>query len=70
MIWRSLTLCCFQAAIVFSDRKFVPASQYTIKRLVRGLGSSREGARQGYAVALTEVCHALHVVSLCFDCAH
>lgn len=31
---------------------------YTIRRLVRGLGSSRENSRLGYAVALTEVCHS------------
>lgn len=28
---------------------------YCLKRLVRGLASSREGARQGFAMALTEV---------------
>ena len=28
---------------------------YTVKRLVRGLGSSRESSRLGFAVALTEV---------------
>lgn len=28
---------------------------YTIRRLVRGLGSSRESSRLGFAVALTEV---------------
>lgn len=28
---------------------------YGLKRLLRGLPSSREGARQGFAVALTEV---------------
>jgi DNA polymerase phi len=30
--------------------------QYSLKRLVRGLASSREGARQGFATALAEVC--------------
>jgi DNA polymerase phi len=29
--------------------------QYSLKRLVRGLGSSRGGARQGFSAALTEV---------------
>jgi DNA polymerase phi len=28
---------------------------YTVKRLVRGLASSRESSRLGFAVALTEV---------------
>ncbi len=28
---------------------------YSLKRLVRGLGSSRDGARVGFSVALTEV---------------
>jgi DNA polymerase phi len=28
---------------------------YTLKRLVRGLQSSRDGARQGYCLALTEI---------------
>jgi len=29
--------------------------EYTVKRLVRGVGSSREGSRQGFSAALTEV---------------
>lgn len=29
---------------------------YVLKRLVKGLSSSRDAARQGYALALTEVC--------------
>lgn len=29
---------------------------YSIRRLVRGLGSPRESSRLGFAVALTEVC--------------
>ena len=32
-----------------------PDLNYTMKRLVRGLPSSREGARQGFALAMTEV---------------
>lgn len=32
-----------------------PVTAYTVKRLIRGLPSSREGARQGFTVALTEV---------------
>lgn len=28
---------------------------YTLKRLVKGLGSSRKAARQGFAMALTEI---------------
>ena len=30
-------------------------AQYAVKRLVRGLGSAREGARQGFALALSEL---------------
>ena len=30
-----------------------PAQAYVLKRLVRGLGSGRQGARQGFALALT-----------------
>lgn len=29
--------------------------QYCVERLVRGLGSNRKGARQGFSIALTEV---------------
>ena len=29
--------------------------EYAVQRLVRGLASSRKGARQGYYIALTEV---------------
>lgn len=32
-----------------------PDLNYSLKRLVRGLSSSRQGARQGYAVALGEL---------------
>jgi DNA polymerase phi len=32
-----------------------PSLSYTLKRLVRGLASSRAGARQGFSMALTEV---------------
>jgi hypothetical protein len=32
-----------------------PETAYTLKRLLRGLASDREGARQGFAIALTEV---------------
>jgi DNA polymerase phi len=32
-----------------------PDVSYALKRLIRGLPSSREAARQGYSLALTEV---------------
>jgi DNA polymerase phi len=32
-----------------------PDVAYALKRLMRGLSSSRDGARQGFSVALTEV---------------
>jgi len=32
-----------------------PVVRYSVKRLVRGLASSRKGARQGFALALTAV---------------
>lgn len=47
------------------DAKFVrdnhPDVAYTVKRLVRGLSSSRESSRLGFAVALTEVRRFIHV---------
>ncbi len=33
--------------------RLVRAQAYVLKRLVRGLGSGRQGARQGFALALT-----------------
>ena len=33
---------------------------YSVKRLVRGLSSNRDGARQGFAVCLTEVSATVH----------
>jgi DNA polymerase phi len=39
-----------------------PAVQYALRRLVRGLGSSRECARQGFSTALTAVVEALPVL--------
>ena len=36
-------------------RRCAPEVAYILKRLLRGLPSSRDGARQGFAVALTEV---------------
>ena len=35
---------------------------YSVKRLVRGLASSRESSRLGFAVALTEVSHSLIIL--------
>jgi DNA polymerase phi len=37
------------------ERKFSSELIYTLKRLIRGLSSPRDGARQGFATALTEV---------------
>jgi DNA polymerase phi len=37
-----------------SDGELSGDLNYTIKRLVRGLASSRDGARQGFTLALTE----------------
>jgi DNA polymerase phi len=45
-----------------------PASQYCIKRLVRGLGSGRAGARQGYAAALSTCIRSLGFAA--FDSNH
>ncbi|EIW66554.1 hypothetical protein TREMEDRAFT_35002 [Tremella mesenterica DSM 1558] len=36
---------------------------YTVKRLVRGLGSSRESSRLGFAVALTELLSQIHTIT-------
>lgn len=38
--------------------------RYSVKRLVRGLSSSRESSRLGFAVALTEVCDKRSLVCL------
>jgi len=38
-----------------TDEAFKIDIDYSTKRLIRGLASSRAGARQGFAVALTEV---------------
>lgn len=38
-----------------SSETFKTDMDYSVKRLIRGLASSRAGARQGFAVALTEV---------------
>jgi DNA polymerase phi len=38
------------------DVACAPDVSYALKRLIRGLPSSREAARQGYSLALTEVC--------------
>ena len=35
---------------------------YSVRRLIRGLGSSRESSRLGFAVALTEVCLPLQQI--------
>lgn len=37
------------------DATCAPDVSYALKRLIRGLPSSREAARQGYSLALTEV---------------
>ena len=41
---------------------------YAIKRLVKGIGSSRKGARQGYGTALAEVLS--HFESIQFETVH
>lgn len=38
-----------------SEGTLCPELDYTVRRLVRGLASSRKGARQGYFITLTEV---------------
>ncbi len=37
---------------------------YSVRRLVRGLGSSRESSRLGFAVTLTEVCFSSNQLSI------
>ncbi|KAI9026846.1 DNA polymerase phi-domain-containing protein [Hyaloraphidium curvatum] len=46
------------------DALCAPDVSYSVKRLIRGLPSSREGARQGFAVALTELLAKLPYLSL------
>lgn len=52
-----------EAEIAKLDRAFEAANsedvRYSIKRLIRGLASSRENSRFGFAVALTEVGHSV-----------
>ena len=43
------------------DALNAPDVAYSIRRLVRGLGSPRESSRLGFAVALTEVCAKLQL---------
>jgi hypothetical protein len=43
------------------DALNAPDVAYSIRRLVRGLGSPRESSRLGFAVALTEVCTKLRM---------
>ncbi len=38
-----------------ASSKMASDTEYTLKRLVRGLGSSREAARQGFATCLCEI---------------
>ncbi|XP_065060180.1 uncharacterized protein LOC135687527 [Rhopilema esculentum] len=47
-----------------NDEMQIPEElDYSVKRLVKGIGSARKGARQGFGTALTEImCH--------FDCVH
>jgi DNA polymerase phi len=37
------------------ESKCHPEVEYIVKRLIKGLPSSRDGARQGFSIALTEV---------------
>jgi DNA polymerase phi len=39
-----------------------PSVRYAVRRLVRGLGSARESARQGFALALTTLMCTLPVI--------
>ena len=39
-----------------SEPELTSNVDYALKRLVKGLGSSRDGARLGFSLALTEVC--------------
>lgn len=46
-----------------------PLMMYTIKRLAKGLASGREGARQGYAMALASLLQVSHLpCPLTFSC--
>lgn len=37
------------------DMELSPDTEYTLKRLIRGMGSNRKAARQGFGVVLCEV---------------
>ena len=45
-------------------KKDAKETDYTLKRLVRGLASSRDAARQGFSVALTSVIHDIESISV------
>ncbi|XP_072164198.1 myb-binding protein 1A-like protein [Diadema setosum] len=47
-----------------SEKRYCSEVSYSLKRLIRGLASSRKGARQGYAVALTELLSKVKDVDL------
>eukprot|EP00057_Strongylocentrotus_purpuratus_P019706 XP_011674180.1 PREDICTED: myb-binding protein 1A-like protein [Strongylocentrotus purpuratus] len=44
--------------------KYCSEVTYSLRRLVRGLASSRKGARQGYAIALTELLSKVKEIAL------
>jgi DNA polymerase phi len=51
------------------DGQWAPSLDYALKRLLRGLASSRGGARQGFSTALSEILRALDVVDTESFCA-
>jgi DNA polymerase phi len=50
------------------DANCAPDVSYALKRLIRGLPSSREAARQGYSLALTEVTARVRSSPTCQKC--
>jgi DNA polymerase phi len=45
------------------EKRCPPDVSYAIKRLIRGLPSSRDGARQGFSLALTQLLSSLNFIN-------
>ncbi|EOD16648.1 hypothetical protein EMIHUDRAFT_244839 [Emiliania huxleyi CCMP1516] len=53
----------FAATSAAGGQPLCPDLEYAVRRLVRGLASPRDGARQGFGAALIELCAALEIVT-------
>ncbi|EDO45649.1 predicted protein, partial [Nematostella vectensis] len=46
-----------------SETNLCPELEYSLKRLTKGLASSRKGARQGFAMVLAEILHHFDIIA-------